>query len=100
ARLGLGAEEAGVAAMRTDRWAFVHFQRGDPILVDPVADPAWTRNRAAEPGAQPVLLSALRAMLDLRARAVDKRLSGCRLTKGGPRGRYDPLPASFATLVR
>lgn len=100
ARLGLGAEEAGVATMLADGWAFVHFQKGEPILVDSVADAAWTNNLAAEPRAQPVLLSAMRAMLDLRARAVDKRLSGCRLTSGGPRGRYDPLPASFATVVR
>ncbi|MCX7629436.1 MAG: sulfatase-like hydrolase/transferase [Geminicoccaceae bacterium] len=100
ARLGLGAEESGAAVLFGPRWAYGHFQGLEPLLVDHAADPAWTRNRVDDVAVRGELVAMMRAMLDLRARAVDKRLSGCRLSARGPRGRYDPLPASFAAVVR
>ncbi len=93
AALGLEAEEAALAVDLDDRWACVHFAGLPPLLVDQLADPAWTRNLALEPAGQGPLLAATRRLLDLRLRAADRRLTSCRLAPGGPVGRYDPLPS-------
>ncbi len=90
--LGLAPDEASLAVDLSDRFACVRFAALPPLLVDRVADPAWTRNRAAEPGALPVLLEATSRLLELRLRRADRRLTGCRLAPGGVAGLYDPLP--------
>ena len=92
AALGLAPEEAALAVDLDDRWACVHFAGLPPLLVDHLADPAWTHNLALEPEGQAPLLAATRRLLDLRLRAADRRLAACRLAPGGPVGRYDPLP--------
>jgi arylsulfatase A-like enzyme len=98
-RLGLAPEAASLQVRLGGRWAYVHFAALPPILIDTVADPGWRRNLADESAHASAALEEARALLSLRMRRADRRLSGCLLTPGGMEGAYDPLPAGFHPLA-
>ncbi len=77
------------------RWAYAHFAGLPSLLIDARADPGWRRNLAAEPACAPDALREAQALLSLRMRHADRRLSACQLTAAGVAGSYDPLPAAF-----
>ncbi len=95
ARLGLAPEAASLQVRFGRRWAYAHFAGLPALLIDTVADPAWRRNLAAEPMHAAVALEQSQALLSLRMRCADRRLSGCLLTADGVTGGYDALPPSF-----
>ena len=82
-RPGPAPEAACLQARFGRRWAYVHFAGLPPLLVDTVADPGWRRNLAPDPAHAMDALGEAQALLSLRMRYADRRLSGCLLTPDG-----------------
>lgn len=68
-------EVGPMAAMRTDRWKYVHFTGLPPILYDLTQDPHELRNVAGDPAYRGVLLEAVQRMLSWRMAHVDVGLT-------------------------
>lgn len=82
--LGLDAEGAAMAAMRTAEWKYVHFAGGlPPVLYDLRADPEEMRNLAGDPAHAALLTEARGRMLDWRLRHADRTLTHLSATPGG-----------------
>ncbi len=80
---GLGVDEAGMGAMRTEAWKYVHFAALPPVLYDLRADPAETRNVAADPAYAGLLAEARSRMLSWRMRHADRTLTHLCATPAG-----------------
>ena len=72
---GLGVDEAAMAAIRTERWKYVHFAGLPPVLYDLIADPGESRNLAADPAHAALLNEARDRMLSWRLRHADRTLT-------------------------
>lgn len=82
--LGLVAEQANYAVLRTARYKYVHFN-GDipPLLFDVEVDPHEHNNLAEDPALSDVLLQLSTKMLNHRMTHAEHSLSHMKLTKGG-----------------
>lgn len=90
--LGLTMEEAGMAAIRTARFKYVHFaaERLPPVLYDLAADPGETRNLAGDPAHAALLNEARGRMLSWRLRHADRSLTRFCATPAGLVDRRGP----------
>lgn len=71
------ATQANAAILRDARWTYIHFNGGlPPMLFDRTEDPNETRNLATDPAASQEVSRLQTAMLDLRMRRADQRLTG------------------------
>ncbi|WP_270933547.1 alkaline phosphatase family protein [Falsiroseomonas oryzae] len=84
--LGIGVDEAAMAAMRTARWKYVHFAALQPVLYDLEADPQEMRNIAGDPASAGLLAEAAGRMLSWRMAHADRTLTHLSAT---PRGLAD-----------
>ncbi|MBL8698746.1 MAG: alkaline phosphatase family protein [Alphaproteobacteria bacterium] len=81
--LGSDPEAASLVVHRADDHAYVHFAAAPPLLFDLREDPAWTRNRADDPGAAATRASCMSDLLSWRLRHEDRRMSNLRVTSQG-----------------
>lgn len=81
--LGITSDEACYAAIRDERYKYVHFAALPPLLFDIVADPNETRNLADDPAMALVVLRYAQKMLDWRLRYADRTLTNMSLGEGG-----------------
>ncbi len=84
--LGLDLDACNMAAIRGDRFKYVHFAGLPPLLFDLVDDPGETRDLAGDPDYRDLRLDMAEELLSWRARHLDRALSGLELT---PRGVVD-----------
>lgn len=75
--LGVPAEHCSLAVVRTERWKYVQFATDamPPLLFDLEADPQQLVNRADDPAYAPVVVEALRRLVQWRMRHDDRTLS-------------------------
>jgi len=67
---------ANAAILRDARWTYIHFNAGQPpLLFDRSHDPHETNNLANDPAASGEITRLQSAMLDLRMRRADQRLT-------------------------
>ena len=88
--LGLDSDHCALAVRLDAELAYVQFAGLPALAFDVAADPAWSRDLAREAGRAPELLARAQAMLAWRMVKAERRLTGCRLTPAGVRGRYEP----------
>lgn len=80
---GLHMDECGLAVLRDDRWAYVHFAALPPLLFDIVADPGQLNDLAGDPAHEPVIADCQARMLRWRLVEQDRTLTGMGCWKGG-----------------
>ncbi len=74
---GMDATQTNAAIIRDPRWTYIHFNAGQPpLLFDRDADPDETHNLANDKAAMPQIARMQSAMLDLRMRRANQRLTG------------------------
>jgi arylsulfatase A-like enzyme len=81
--LGVDSTQLGMAAIRTDRWKYVHFAAMPPLLFDLVADPDNLRNLANDPAHASVRIEMAERLLSWRSRHLDQTLALKELTSLG-----------------
>lgn len=82
--MGLTAEQANYAVLRTEHHKYVHFNGGlPPLLFDLDADPQENYNLAQDPAYASILLEMSGMMLDHRMSHAEHSLTGLKLTKDG-----------------
>jgi arylsulfatase A-like enzyme len=81
--LGLELDQAGMCAMRTQDWKYVHFTALPPVLYDLRRDPHETRNVAGDPDYAGLLTEAASRMLSWRMRHADRTLTHFCATPAG-----------------
>ena len=81
--LGVDSTQLGMAAIRTDRWKYVHFTALPPLLFDLVADPDNLRNLANDPAYASVRIEMAEKLLSWRSRHLDQTLALKELTPSG-----------------
>ena len=86
--LGLGIDECSLAALRDDRFTYVHFAALPPLLFDMQSDPDQFTNVAVDANYREVLLEYAQRMLSWRLRHADRTLTGVR---GSPNGLVGSL---------
>ena len=85
--LGLGANEGGVAILRTGDFKLVHFAADlPPLLFDMRNDGAETKDLAGDPRHRDTLLRMTRKLLSHRMKHADHALTGMRITGRGVYG--------------
>lgn len=88
--LGLTSDQCYAAALRQDRWKYVHFAGLPPLLFDLQNDPGEAANLAAEPGQQARLLAMAQDLLSFRMVHAERTLAGQFLTPRGIASRAEP----------
>jgi arylsulfatase A-like enzyme len=78
---GLDMEHCCLDAIVTGRHKYVHFAALPPLLFDLADDPGETRNLAAEPGNESLLLELAQRLLSFRLRHADRTLARMRITR-------------------
>ena len=78
------------AAVRGERFKYVHFPDLPPLLFDLAEDPQERVNRAADPGMAGVVSDCRAQLLDWRIAQADQTLTGLLATPGGLVERRDP----------
>ena len=81
--LGLDSTSLNMAAIRSERWKYVHFAALPPLLFDLQADPDNLRNLAADPRYAPIRAEMAERLLSWRARHLDQTLALKELTPNG-----------------
>lgn len=81
--LGIGSDECCYAVVRDADWKYVHFAALPPLLFDMRADPHETRNLAADPAMQAVVLRYAQKLLTWRLTGTDRTLTNMALTPEG-----------------
>jgi arylsulfatase A-like enzyme len=81
--LGLHSDDCNYAVIRGPRYKYVHFAALPPLLFDLEEDPGETRNLAADPGHQGIVLEQAQKMLSWRLRHAERTLTGMHLTAEG-----------------
>jgi arylsulfatase A-like enzyme len=81
--LGLESDDCCYAAVRDDRYKYVHFARLPPLLFDLQADPKEMRNLAESPAHQDILLRYAQKMLSWRLTHADRAMTNMYLSKDG-----------------
>lgn len=82
--LGLSSDDCTLAAMKDDRFKYVHFAALSPLLFDLTKDPGELRNVANDPDYQAVRLDMAERMLSWRLRHAERTLANTMLTASGP----------------
>ena len=72
-----------MAALRTERYKYVHFAGLPPLLFDMLEDPGNLINLAADPGFLAVRLELAEKLLAWRAEHLDQTLALSELTGAG-----------------
>ena len=91
-RLGLTSDQCTMNIWRDDRYKYVHFTAGPPLLYDMQRDPGEVANIAGDPAMAPVLARYASRLLSHRMLHAERGLANAMLTpKGvvrhdGPRG--------------
>ena len=85
--LGLDIDECCFAALRDDRFAYIHFAALPPLLFDMQLDPGQFTNLADHPDYRGVALEYARRMLSWRLRHADRTLTGIIASPDGLVGR-------------
>jgi arylsulfatase A-like enzyme len=86
--LGLASERCALAVRQDLRYAYIHFNGLPPLCYDLARDPHQLRNIAGDASRAPEVLEQAQAMLSWRMDSAERRLTGCKLTHGGPIGRF------------
>ena len=81
--LGLDSTSLNMAAIRTERWKYVHFAALPPLLFDVGADPDNLHNLAPDPHYAPIRAEMAERLLSWRARHLDQTLALKELTPNG-----------------
>lgn len=81
--LGLDSTSLNMAAIRTDRYKYVHFAALPPLLFDLEADPDNLHNVANDPAYAGARIEMAEKLLAWRARHLDQTLALKELTPGG-----------------
>lgn len=81
--LGIDSLGLNMAAIRTDKWKYVHFAALPPLLFDLEADPDNLVNLAGNPAYAAVQLEMAEKLLSWRARHLDQTLALKELTPQG-----------------
>jgi len=84
AELGLRADQCSLAAVRDERFKYIHFAALPPLLFDLQDDPDERHNLARDPAHAAVVLDYAQKMLSWRLSHADRALTGIRLGPGGP----------------
>ena len=79
----LPAAAGNLAALRTERYKYVHFGGLPPLLFDLVEDPGELVNRVDDPALAAVRVEMAERLLAWRARHLDRQLSGLVATADG-----------------
>lgn len=85
--LGVPMDKACLAAIRGERFKYVHFPTLAPLLFDLVDDPHETVDLAGDPAAMPAMLDAAQRMLGWRLAHAERTLTGYRATPAGLEAR-------------
>jgi arylsulfatase A-like enzyme len=81
-RFGLKLDECCMAAVRDERWKYVHFAGLPPMLFDLQEDPGELTDLAGDPALAPVILDCAQRMLDWRLSLARRELTGLSLKDG------------------
>lgn len=81
--LGISSDECSYAAIRDDRFKYVHFAALPPLLFDMAADPHETTDLAGRPEMAATMLHYARKMLTWRLTHADRTLTNMQLTRDG-----------------
>ncbi len=84
--LGLPSAACNLAALRGERFKYVHFAGLEPLLFDMEADPAETRNLAQDPAYREQRLEMAEAMLALRQCHAEQSLANLQISQAGVGG--------------
>ena len=79
----LPAAAGNLAALRTDRYKYVHFGGLPPLLFDLAEDPGELVNRVDDPALAAIRVEMAERLLAWRARHLDRQLSGLVATADG-----------------
>ncbi len=88
--LGITSDQCYAAALRGERWKYVHFAGLEPLLFDMANDPAESINLARDPAHQATLLACAQELLSFRMVHADRTLAGKFITAQGIVERADP----------
>jgi arylsulfatase A-like enzyme len=88
--LGLTLHQCALAAVRGERWKYVHFAAQPPLLFDLAADPDEFANLAADPAHAPQAFAMAQKLLSWRLTHEDQTLTHIALTDEGPVSRPSP----------
>ena len=88
--LGLAPDECAFAAIRGERYKYVHFTALPPLLFDLQRDPGELENRVSDPDYAAVRLEHAQRMLSWRMNHDDRVLANSLLTENGVVQRRPP----------
>ncbi|MCA3267968.1 MAG: alkaline phosphatase family protein [Azospirillum sp.] len=92
--LGLPMDLCTLAAIRDDKYKYVHFPALPPLFFDLEKDPGQFRNVAQDAAYAPLVLRYAQKMLDWRLAHADRTLTHFRATPKGLEQRPVPQPAN------
>jgi arylsulfatase A-like enzyme len=81
--LGIASDQCAYAAIRDDRFKYVHFAALPPLLFDIANDPREQLNLAEDPAYTEVALDYARKMLDWRLSSGERELTNMSVGAGG-----------------
>jgi arylsulfatase A-like enzyme len=90
ALLGLTMDQCALSVIRGERFKYVHFTKGAPLLFDLARDPGEMTNVADDPAYQPAVREGAQAMLSWRMNFEDQAFSHTTLTRHGAVTRAEP----------
>lgn len=90
AALGLRMEQCSLAAIRDDRYKYVHFPALPPLLFDLQEDPGEFRNLAGDPARAAIVRDYAQALLSWRAEHLDRTLTWMQAGPDGIRSIREP----------
>ena len=90
--LRLSSEECNYAAIRGERYKYVHFAALPPLLFDLEEDPLELQNLADHPDYRDLRRDCAERLLSWRMRHADRTLANTLLTPQGPVTRHDARP--------
>jgi arylsulfatase A-like enzyme len=85
--LGLPMDSCCLAAIRDDRYKYVHFAGLPPLFFDLQADPDELHNRASDPAMTSQMLACAQMLLSRRLEHAERTLTGYRATPAGLEAR-------------
>lgn len=88
--LGIDGDACGLVVRVGRDLAYVHFFALPPLLFDLRVDPGWCTDLAPDPAHLAERLACAEALLSLRMRLGERRLSRVKLTSDGPVGAFEP----------
>jgi arylsulfatase A-like enzyme len=92
-KAGIGSRQCSMAAIRDERFKYVHFAGGLPaVMFDMERDPGETVNVADHPDYRVARIEMAERLLTWRAEHLDEALSLSELTEDGVVGEYHTLP--------